>query len=55
LTITLWAALHRPRECVGKSYIDLTDRNISGAGKAGIWSKADSVTSFDDFQLKAGN
>jgi hypothetical protein len=36
----------------GKSYIDLADRNISGPGEAGVWTKADSTTSFDDFQLK---
>ena len=39
----------------GKSYIDLSDRNISGPGKAGVWTKADSITSFDDFQVKANN
>jgi hypothetical protein len=39
----------------GKSYIDLSDRNISGTGKAGVWTKADSITSFDDFQMKANN
>ena len=35
----------------GKSYIDVDDKRISGAGKAGVWTKADSVTSFDDFVL----
>ncbi len=39
----------------GKGYIDLADRNIFGPGKAGIWTKADSVTSFDDFQLNISN
>lgn len=34
-------------------YIDLRDRRISGIGKTGVWTKADSVTSFDDFQVKA--
>ena len=33
----------------GKTYIDLEDANISGAGAVGVWTKADSVTSFDDF------
>ena len=39
----------------GKSYIDLFDRNISGPGRVGVWTKADSITSFDDFQLKAND
>ena len=33
----------------GKTYIELTDRRITGAGAVGVWTKADSVTSFDDF------
>ena len=33
----------------GKQYIDLEDEHISGAGAAGVWTKADSVTAFDDF------
>jgi hypothetical protein len=33
----------------GKTYIDLEDGRISGAGAVGLWTKADSVTSFDDF------
>jgi hypothetical protein len=33
----------------GKTYIDLEDDRISGAGAVGLWTKADSVTSFDDF------
>jgi Ornithine cyclodeaminase/mu-crystallin family len=33
----------------GKTYIDVEDRRISGAGAVGLWTKADSVTSFDDF------
>ena len=32
-----------------KLYIDVDDRHISGAGAVGVWTKADSVTSFDDF------
>ncbi|WP_228536055.1 hypothetical protein [Noviherbaspirillum malthae] len=34
----------------GKTYIDTTDNHISGAGKVGVWTKADSVTVFDDFK-----
>ena len=33
----------------GKSYIALDDNHISGAGAVGVWTKADSVTAFDDF------
>ena len=33
----------------GKMYIDLTDGHIEGAGAVGVWTKADSVTAFDDF------
>ena len=33
----------------GKAYIEMDDRNISGVGAVGVWTKADSVTSFDDF------
>ena len=33
----------------GKTYIDLEDTHISGPGAVGVWTKADSVTAFDDF------
>jgi hypothetical protein len=33
----------------GKTYIDLKDTHISGAGSVGMWTKADSITAFDDF------
>ena len=33
----------------GKTYIELDDSRIKGAGAVGLWTKADSVTSFDDF------
>jgi hypothetical protein len=33
----------------GKTYIELEDANIGGTGAVGLWTKADSVTSFDDF------
>ena len=33
----------------GKTYIDLEDSHIGGAGAVGLWTKADSVTAFDDF------
>ena len=33
----------------GKTYIDLEDTHITGGGAVGLWTKADSVTAFDDF------
>jgi hypothetical protein len=33
----------------GKAYIELDDRNIPGPGAVGVWTKADSITAFDDF------
>jgi hypothetical protein len=33
----------------GKTYINHDDGHIEGAGKIGVWTKADSVTAFDDF------
>jgi hypothetical protein len=37
----------------GKTYIDVQDSRISGAGAVGMWTKADSVTAFDDFAYGA--
>jgi hypothetical protein len=37
----------------GKSYIDLEDDHIQGQGAVGVWTKADSVTAFDDFEYGA--
>lgn len=33
----------------GKAYIEMDDDYISGPGAVGVWTKADSVTAFDDF------
>ncbi len=33
----------------GKPYIEVEDGHIGGAGAVGVWTKADSVTLFDDF------
>ena len=38
----------------GKRYIELEDAHIAGAGAVGVWTKADSVTVFDDFSYGAG-
>lgn len=37
----------------GKRYIELDDRHITGPGAVGVWTKADSVTAFDDFSFGA--
>lgn len=37
----------------GKRYIDVEDERITGAGAVGVWTKADSVTAFDDFSYGA--
>lgn len=36
----------------GKTYIDLDDDHISDSGAVGVWTKADSVTVFDDFSYE---
>ena len=33
----------------GKPYIEIDDSHIAGPGAVGLWTKADSVTAFDDF------
>jgi hypothetical protein len=33
----------------GRQYLDVQDEHIPGAGAVGVWTKADSVTAFDDF------
>ncbi len=33
----------------GKTYIEMNDEHITGSGAVGVWTKADSVTLFDDF------
>jgi hypothetical protein len=37
----------------GKRCIELDDSHIAGSGKLGVWTKADSVTAFDDFSYSA--
>src|SRR5882672_11204299 len=37
----------------GKACIELDDDHIAGAGMVGVWTKADSVTLFDDFSYGA--
>ena len=36
----------------GKPYIQLDDSHIAGAGAVGVWTKADSVTAFADFNYE---
>jgi ornithine cyclodeaminase/alanine dehydrogenase-like protein (mu-crystallin family) len=37
----------------GKIYIEVDDTRIKGPGSVGLWTKADSVTAFDDFSFSA--
>jgi hypothetical protein len=37
----------------GKAYIEMHDARIAGNGLVGVWTKADSVTVFDDFSYGA--
>ena len=37
----------------GRAYIEMDDAHIGGAGAVGVWTKADSVTAFDDFAYGA--
>jgi hypothetical protein len=37
----------------GKTYIETDDGHIAGGGAVGVWTKADSVTLFDDFRYSA--
>ena len=37
----------------GKPAIEMEDAHIRGAGAVGLWTKADSVTAFDDFSYGA--
>lgn len=37
----------------GKPYVQLDDGHIAAAGAVGVWTKADSVTAFDDFTYTA--
>ncbi len=37
----------------GKAYIEMEDAHFAEAGAVGVWTKADSVTLFDDFAYSA--
>ncbi len=39
----------------GKRIMEVEDRTFTTAGKAGLWTKADSVTYFDDFEIDRKN
>ena len=38
----------------GKAYLDVKDDTFAGAGKVGLWTKADAVSSFDELVIAAG-
>ena len=37
----------------GQGLYEVEDTTFTGAGKVGVWTKADSVTYFDDFTVVA--
>jgi len=39
----------------GARIMEVEDSTFPGAGKTGLWTKADSVTYFDDFTIERGN
>jgi len=39
----------------GKQYLEMADEHIVGSGAVGVWTKADSVTLFDDFGYGAAS
>lgn len=58
VTLGIWHTLKvefaRTRIAVsldGKRHIELDDNHIRGPGAVGVWTKADSVTAFDDFRF----
>jgi len=48
-----FAGTHITVSLDGKRTIELDDSHIAGSGKLGVWTKADSVTAFDDFSYSA--
>jgi hypothetical protein len=48
-----FAANHFTVTCDGKKVIEWDDDTFKDAGKVGVWTKADSVTLFDDFSYGA--
>jgi hypothetical protein len=48
-----FAANHFTVTCDGKKAIEWDDDTFKDAGKVGVWTKADSVTLFDDFRYGA--
>jgi hypothetical protein len=39
----------------GRAYIEVDDPHIAGEGSVGVWTKADSVTLFDDFTFASAS
>ncbi len=50
-----WEAVGTKITCYydGNKQIEATDDTFKDAGKAGLWTKADSVTYFDDLKVMA--
>lgn len=47
-----FSGTHIRVELDGKAYIDAEDSHVAGKGAVGVWTKADSVTAFDDFRYE---
>ena len=50
-----WAGLGVPRSLLNIHHleiIDVEDTHIAAAGRVGVWTKADSITLFDDFTFE---
>jgi hypothetical protein len=45
----VFAGAHIAVSLDNKRYIELDDTHIVGSGAVGVWTKADSITAFDDF------
>jgi hypothetical protein len=49
-----WCVLRSAQLSDGIARIELDDGHIEGAGAVGVWTKADSITAFDDFAYGPG-
>lgn len=52
---TFTVSFEGPRFAVffdGNKIMEVEDDTFTAAGKTGLWTKADSVTNFDDFQIE---
>ncbi|MBV9889394.1 MAG: hypothetical protein JO090_00725 [Rhizobacter sp.] len=50
-----FAGTHITVSLDGKRYVEMDDAHIAGPGAVGVWTKADSVTAFQDFTFGAAS